>query len=75
VGAQNLEVSGQAFALYAGGGIEFELNPSLAFGLQGRYHVAFEAKDRVNNVETPIVQDTYSVLARMIYTFGSSKPW
>lgn len=75
VGAQNVDMSASAFALYAGGGLEFELTPALGFGLQARYHVAFEATDRVNNVETPIVQDTYSVLARVIYTFGSSKPW
>ncbi len=75
VGAQKAEISAEAFALYLGGGVEFELTSAMRFGLQARYNFAFEAKENVAGTPRTVVQDSYSVLARWIYVFGSPKPW
>lgn len=74
-GLQKLEPSSQAFALYLGAGFDFQLTRAMSFGLQGRYHFAFEAEESVEGETRPIVQNTYSVMARWIYTFGSSTTW
>ena len=75
IGAQRMETEAQAFSLYIGGGFDFQLSRAMTFGLQARYNFVFEAKETVGGTPRAMVQDTYSVLARWMYTFGTSKAW
>jgi opacity protein-like surface antigen len=59
-----------AAALYLGGGLEFELQRNLTLGPQFRYHKAFETKATVDNQEIKAVQDSYTLLIRLLYSFG-----
>lgn len=63
--------TGDAAGLYIGGGLEFELNPGLTIGPEVRYQKAFEATAKINNVDTKTVQDSYSLLLRLLYQFGN----
>ncbi len=66
-------ITGDGFGLYAGGGWDFELTAKLTVGLQARYNLAFEGKTRVNGVDVTTVDDSVTVLLRLLYAFDSAE--
>lgn len=66
---KNGDVSGNAAAIYIGGGLDFELKRNLVLGPEFRYQKAFEASGKLNNQDIHTVQDSYNVMIRLIYQF------
>lgn len=66
------DVSESAFGLYAGGGVDFEVSSGLMLGLQGRYQFAFDAETEYAGESYPVVQDSVTVMARLLFLFGKS---
>ncbi len=69
---KSAEITGDAFALYLGGGFDFEISEFLTAGIQARFQKAFEGKTRINGVDVTTVDDTFSVLLRFLYRFDGS---
>ncbi len=69
---KSVGITGDAFALYAGGGFDFEISEFLTAGIQARYQKAFEGRTRINGVDVTTVDDTFSVLLRFLYRFDGS---
>lgn len=65
------DVSGNAAAIYVGGGLDFELRRDLTLGPQLRYQKAFEASGKLNNQDVKTVQDSYTLMIRLIYLMGT----
>ena len=68
---KNIAIQGDAVGVYVGGGLDFELRPRLRLGPQLRFTKAFEAKANLNGKEIKTVQDSYSLLLRLVYTLGN----
>ncbi len=68
-------VSSDAFGIYFGGGLDFELSKNFEVGLQARYNYVFETEEEVSGMQSKIVESNFSVLARLQIYFGESKLW
>lgn len=69
------EVSSSAFGLYAGGGVDFQLNSNIRAGVAAKYNFVFDADKNYGGTEFKTVQDNFTVLARIMFAFGKSTWW
>ncbi len=65
------KVSSEAFGVYFGGGVDFEITKNLMLGLQGRYNYVFETEEEVNGLSQKIVESNITILARLTFFFGN----
>jgi hypothetical protein len=70
---KSIGATGDGFGAYFGGGFDFELSPLFSAGIQLRYQKAFEGKTRINNVDYVTVDDSATVLLRLMYYFGEQE--
>lgn len=69
----NAKVGSNAFGLYFGGGVDFELGQHMAMGLQAMYTKAFESTVVLpSGPSVKGVQDSFTVLLRLMYQFGGT---
>lgn len=57
------------FGLYGGAGLDIYTAKNIAFGLQARYNKIFEKEKQVSGNEVKVVQDFYTVMFKIQYTF------
>lgn len=67
--------SGDAFGLFAGLGVDFDLNKNLRAGISFKHNFMFDAEKTISNVKVKTVEDNSSVVARLTYAFGESSWW
>jgi hypothetical protein len=74
ISSAGTNLNGSGFGIYAGVGADFEVGPRFLAGLQAKYIKAFETS--VSNsagVSIPAVQDSYTVMLRVLAIFGNNK--
>lgn len=69
---KNGGITGDAAALYVGGGLFFELSRNVTLGPEVRYQKAFESRGRVNEQDVTTVGDSYTVLLRLNFYLGGA---
>lgn len=64
--------TGTAAAVYIGGGLELEIQRGLTIGPELRFQKSFEASGKVGNTDVKTVQDSYTLLIRLLYQLGEN---
>ena len=67
--------SGDAFGLYGGAGLDFDLGKNLRAGVALRHNFVFDADKTIASTKVKTVQDNTNVLARIMFSFGESTWW
>lgn len=65
----SLKAKDTGFGLYGGLGVDIYTAKNITFGLQARYNKIFEKEKNVSGNDIKIVQDFYTVLFKVQYTF------
>lgn len=63
------DVKDTGFGLYGGAGLDIYTAKSVTFGLQARYNKIFEKEKEVAGNDIKVVQDFYTVMFKVQYTF------
>lgn len=71
---KDVAAAGDAAGIYIGGGLDFEVTPSLTIGPQVFYQKAFESTTKVGATDLKTVQDSYMVLLRVLFQLGITDP-
>jgi opacity protein-like surface antigen len=65
---KNYPRSGDAVGFYVGAGVDFNILPSLRLGPEVRFSKVFASRANINGQEIDVVADSYTFLARLIYS-------
>lgn len=68
-------ISGDAFGLYAGVGVDFDLNKNLRAGVNFKHNFMFDAEKTYSGTKVKTVEDNSTVMARLVFAFGESSWW